>query len=339
VTGKKFVVTDASVVGPQRPATETPDRRPGSTRRTSSIDVVRREGIAGPVEIIGRARDLATDADGTARVVGRQLLTATLEPTLQLATLESEPTEPALAGLIGRTVAAGFRAAAVAAVPDARRDATLLYLLLDDLPVATLVSGYALQRAGLIPDIARERLAPTVDLCSGWRAGGTLMQEVDASGAPPMTFGPVAPRLERPDDPDAWHELPVPPPRTVRRRRRIDATIDDGVLRVDAMFRDSHFDDDTAETVVHEYALRAAIDPTSLVIIEAEATPHVLPYVECPSAAASTGRLVGLPLDVVRDRVRSEFVGTSTCTHLNDLLRSLEDVRCMHRSIGAGAPS
>ena len=334
MTGMHFVITDASSVGPQEPATTTPHRAPGSIRRTSSIDIVRPDGITGPVRVDGRARDLATDRAGAARVVAERTLTAMLEPTLDVRALETEPAEPALAQLVGRHVAAGFRAAAVDAVPDSRRAADLLYLLLDDLPVATLVSGYAMQRAGLIPGIPRERYAPTVDLCSGWRRGGTLMQVIETSGAPPMTLGPAAPTLEPTDDADAWHTLPRPVARTVRRRRRIDLIVGDesgesGELQVDAMFRDSHFDDDERESVVHEYALRATIDRATLVITSAHATPRVLPYIECPSAAASTSRLVGLRLDEVRDRVRSEFIGTSTCTHLNDLLRSLEDVRGM----------
>jgi hypothetical protein len=327
--GAKWVVTGADGIGPQRPAHETPDRTPGSIRRTSSIDVVRIDDATGPVRIDARGRDLATDAHGAVRVVARRAISASLAPTLELASIESEPAEPALQLLLGRTVGAGFRTAAADALPGARRAADLMYLLLDDLPVATLVSGYALQRAGLVPGVPRERYAPTVDLCSGWRAGGTLMQVVESSGAPPMTLGPAAPGLERADDPDAWHPLPHPAPRTVRRRRRIDVSPGDRALHVDAMFRDSHFDDDGDESVVHEYALQATIDRATLAITSAVATPHVLPYVECPSAAESTTRLVGLRLDELRDRVRSEFVGTSTCTHLNDLLRSLEDVRGM----------
>jgi hypothetical protein len=140
--------------------------------------------------------------------------------------------------------------------------------------------------------------------------------------------------LERADDPESWHELPVALARTVRRRRRIDLSRDGEQLNVDAMFRDSHFDDGGAESVVHEYALRATIDPVTLEITGAAATPHVLPYVECPTAAQSATRLVGLRLDDARDRVRKEFVGTSTCTHLNDLLRSLEDVRGMLAGLG-----
>jgi hypothetical protein len=103
-------------------------------------------------------------------------------------------------------------------------------------------------------------------------------------------------------------------------------------LVVDAMFRDSHFDGDGTESAVHEYGLRAEIDPETLRLIHLEATPRVLPYVECPAAAASASRLVGFHLADVRDRVRAELVGTSTCTHLNDLLRSLEDVNGLRNS-------
>jgi hypothetical protein len=328
MTGSRFVVTAASGIGPQQPADHTPDRRPGSIRRTSNIDVARAGGPNAPVEITAFARDYATDAAGDGAVVAERALRASLLPTLELSNITSEPTAPELELLVGRTVAAGFRGAAVAAAPDARRAVDLLYLLLDDLPVATLVSGYALQRAGLVPDVPREMYAPTVDLCAGWQAGGTLMQVIETNGMPPMTIGPPAPTLERADDPSAWHPLPPPAPHTVRRRRCIDVTRPDAI-RVNAMFRDSHFADDGAESVVHEYSLDATIDPDTLTITAAEATPRVLPYVECPSAAASASRLVGLHLDDVRDRVRREFVGTPTCTHLNDLLRSLEDVRGM----------
>jgi hypothetical protein len=117
----------------------------------------------------------------------------------------------------------------------------------------------------------------------------------------------------------------------VRRRRRIDLTVG-RALTVDAMFRDSHFDGDGNESAVHEYGLRAEIDTETLLLTELEATPRVLPYIECPRAAASALRLVGFPLAEVRDRVRAELVGTSTCTHLNDLLRSLEDVNGLRSS-------
>jgi hypothetical protein len=323
------VITIAAGLGPQSPTSGAPARAAGSMRRTSTVDVRRGDGPAGNARIEARARDLATDTNGGAHVVAAQRILATVEPTLALRAITAEPSEPALEALCGRSVAAGFRAAAARAVPNSRAAADLLYLLLDDLPVATLVSGYAMQYAGLVGGAPVERYAPQVDLCSGWRAGGTLMQVVETHGLPPMSIGPAAPALERPGDVDAWHEMPAPEARMVRRRRRIDVTFG-AVLRVDAMFRDSHFDDDRRESVVHEYTLLAEIDAATLTVQRAEATPRVLPYVECPAAAASATRLAGLRLDEVRDRVRAELVGTTTCTHLNDLLRSLEDVRGMH---------
>jgi hypothetical protein len=98
------------------------------------------------------------------------------------------------------------------------------------------------------------------------------------------------------------------------------------VLRVEAMFRDSYRDSDGDESVVHEYRVDARVDRATLRILAVEAEPRVLPWTECPTAAASAPRLVGLDVREVRQHVRGTFVGISTCTHLNDLLRSLGDV-------------
>lgn len=332
------VVTAAADVGPQDPATTTPDRAPNSARRTSSVDVTRPGGPAGPIRIDGRARDALTLDARDQPICNEVRVRATLDPFREVQELTAEPAEPALAGLIGRRVTTGFRAAAAGLVPRHRHAATLLYLLLDDLPVATLVSGYAMQRAGEISDAPRSVYEPNVDLCSGWAAEATIMRIIDDRGTPPMTLGPLAPSLARADDPLAWHDLADAAPRTVRRRRRIDVEFGNGPivdgLIVDAMFRDSHFDDDAVESVIHEYSIQVTIDTETLVIRKAVATPRVLPYVECPAAAASASRLVGFHLDDVRDRVRAEFVGTSTCTHLNDLFRSLEDVSGLLSSQG-----
>jgi hypothetical protein len=170
--------------------------------------------------------------------------------------------------------------------------------------------------------------APNEDLCAGWAADATVFRVIRAHGTVPMTIGPPAPALGRSDDPEGWHALPDPLPQTVRRRRRIDVRAGDEIA-VDAMFRDSYFDADGVESVVHEYGLLATVDPGTLTVTAADATPRVLPYVECPTAAASASRIAGLHLDELRDRVRAEWSGPSTCTHLNDLLRSLEDVRAL----------
>ena len=92
------------------------------------------------------------------------------------------------------------------------------------------------------------------------------------------------------------------------------------------LYRDSHVDEDGTETIVHEYTVSATVDTSDGVLVSCSAAPRVLPWVECPAAALSASRLVGLPVSGLRRHVRDTFLGTSTCTHLNDTLRSLEDI-------------
>ena len=54
-----------------------------------------------------------------------------------------------------------------------------------------------------------------------------------------------------------------------------------------------------------------------------------LPWQECPGAVASAARITGMTLQELHFRVRRELSGTSTCTHLNDLLRSVADVEAL----------
>jgi hypothetical protein len=61
----------------------------------------------------------------------------------------------------------------------------------------------------------------------------------------------------------------------------------------------------------------------------------VLPWPECPAAAASAGRLVGHPVTDIRGVVRQDLRGVTTCTHLNDLLRSMGDIGAMTATLRA----
>ena len=64
------------------PGVATPPRRPGSARRTSTIDMWWPQGWGTSMRILGRARDLVTPVDGTTpRVVAEDLLHATAAPT------------------------------------------------------------------------------------------------------------------------------------------------------------------------------------------------------------------------------------------------------------------
>lgn len=116
----------------------------------------------------------------------------------------------------------------------------------------------------------------------------------------------------------------------MRRYRRLDlADSDSGSARFHSHFRDSHVDDDLVETIVHEYTVAGTIDTSTRVITGVNAEVRVLPWQECPGAIGSASRIRGMTLAELRDRVRGEFVGTSTCTHLNDTLRSIADLQAL----------
>ena len=88
---------------------------------------------------------------------------------------------------------------------------------------------------------------------------------------------------------------------------------------------------------MHEYTVSGTVDLRAGRIGSVSAQAKVLPWVECPGALASAQRIVGMELSALRTRVRKEFVGRSTCTHLNDSLRSLADITALQRSLGPSA--
>jgi hypothetical protein len=111
----------------------------------------------------------------------------------------------------------------------------------------------------------------------------------------------------------------------MRRHRRLDITrLEDsaGGYALDIFFRDSFVEPDGRQSVVHEYGITGTLDSDGI-ITSIVAIPHVIPGPECPGAAASAQRVIGVPLSEVRAHVTAEFSGVSTCTHLNDMLRSL----------------
>jgi hypothetical protein len=249
---------------------------------------------------------------------------------------------------VGATVGPGFRSRVNDLAADGCDDGSLLYLLLDDLPGATLVSGYALHHAGSLdgaprPDGARPETArPPVelnaqgDVCAGWAHDATMMLHVREKGTVPVPIGPPAPTLEADGDPESWHVMAALPPHSVRRRRRLDVIAPpagETYHQVDLHFRDSHVDDRGRETVMHEYTIGGAVDLMADKVLHVSARAHVLPWMECPGALASAARLDGMDLSVLRTRVRKEFVGRSTCTHLNDSLRSLADIAALSREL------
>ncbi len=328
--------------GPHDPVVETPGRVPGSLRRTSSIDTARPDGIAGDLVVTARARDLHTGVDGWASALGEAALEARASASWQLLSLSTQPSMTASDRLIGARVGPGFRGRVGETGPDGPEVGSLLHLLLDDLPGAVLVSGYAVQRAGgfeeegaeVLPEAAASKARETMatmgdDRCAGWAHDATMMVTIRERGVVPVSQGPPAPTLEPVGDPLAWHAMEPLGPHAMRRRRRLDVIAPDrpdGPYRIDAHFRDSHVAGDGTEFVLHEYTVSGRVDPEGQRMLEMAAQARVLPWMECPQAVASATRVVGMPVGELRNRVRRELVGRSTCTHLNDTLRSLADL-------------
>src|SRR6202000_2482124 len=167
---------------------------------------------------------------------------------------------PRLAGAPAMSV---FRAAADNAPPELRQARDLRYTLLDDVPVATLISGHALSASNLLGEVAKSGYLPVADQCAGFATGGLLMTSFEA-GDPVIVTGPKAPDLDHgqdPGDPWAWHEVGALPRHAMRRRRRIDVYEERaGRVGIDAMFRDTYVRSDGVETIIHEYTLDAVVD-------------------------------------------------------------------------------
>ncbi len=318
--------------GPHHPLVTTPARRPGSLRRTSSIDSSRPAGLDADVHVDGRARDLLTDGSGSVAAATETQLAAVIDPARTLVSAFADPPVAGFDDLVGVSVASGWRARAAEALGIDEHHESLLNLIIDDLPGASLVSGVALQAAHALPVASpgmREYVLAAADICAGWVSDGSMLKAFRTHDQMPAPVGPPAPILERDDDAHAWHLMAPLAPHATRRRRRLDLWAEPGATGThafEAHFRDSHVAGHGHEQVVHEYLVTGRIDEPTRTFTALEAQARVLPWLECPNALASAGRLVGTPINDLRARVRSEFVGVSTCTHLNDTLRSLADI-------------
>ena len=272
----------------------------------------------------GRARDLVASG----RVLDESALVAEAGPGFasqrRVVSLRTDPSRPELDVVVGGPVGAGLRATVQRALPDV--GGTTLGLLLDDIPVAALISGYAGMRSAALAGV--NYVVPGVvsrmaDLCSGWRTGGQAVISIGGGHGMPRQDCPPAPSLED-GDPLAWHIQPALPAGAMRRRRRIDVFAEGEGWGVDAMFRDTFGEPEGHEGVLHEYTLVASLDE-GLTITAIEATARVLPFEECPWAAPNVDRLVGQAVPALRQVVPDVLGGVAGCTHLNDLLRALAD--------------
>lgn len=310
------------------PRAGSPPRVPGGVRRTTSLDLTRPEGPDGPLLVGGRARDIATGPDGEARVIDKALLGITVLDGV-VSGLRCFPERAAAARLVGRQALVGWRSGLWRELHEDVESGSALHLLLDDLPGGMVVGGFTRRRALAAAGEPVPQPGRRLDVCAGWAVASRAARIMSETGTPPPPVTPEAPQLVPADDARAWHTLAALPPWGMSRRRRIDAhrdPDDPSRVHVDAMFRDSFVDGSGHERVLHEYGVLVLLEANEGRVLAVDADPRVLPHLECPAAGASASRLVGMPCADLRDLVSSNLFGPSTCTHLNDLMRSIADV-------------
>ena len=317
----------SDIAGPQQPVQTWPPLVTGALRRTSTIDT--HPAGTGESDVDLRARDVVARDPDTVDVLGQVRVRAHLADRV-IDDIASDPHDRRLAQLLGSRVGPGFRSTVGKVLPDEVQRAGLLHLLLDDWVGASLVSGYGVQHAAITLGI-EEKMPPgtadhMADICSGFAADASLVAYTRRNGTIPSVHGPVAPPLPADGDIGLHAVEPVRPHR-MRRLRRLDLLpVDAASAAFDAHFRDTHVDGDDVETIVHEYTVAGSVDTATRTITAVTADVRVLPWQECPGAIGSAARVVGMTLSELRGRVRGEFVGTTTCTHLNDTLRAIADL-------------
>ncbi len=88
--------------GPRHPVSATIERRPGSVRRTSSIDTARPDGFRGDLVVTARGRDIRTTSDATSVVIDQVDLSLRVDSSnWQVLSIASSPTLAGLEQLVG----------------------------------------------------------------------------------------------------------------------------------------------------------------------------------------------------------------------------------------------
>ncbi len=330
---------ELEAVGPAGP---TPVRPANSIRRTSTIDMRWVGDLGSQLRLTGRARDAITTNPGQAPTVVASAETRVGITDRVIEDIWADPSPgPGLDDLVGHRGGGYLRAAIGSAIPDlmeapGRPGPDPLYLLLDDISGTSLIANFAWSRWitdwGETSNFA-ERRASMAGVCIGFAPGNSALTM--GPNGPGRDRSKPVPSIVNPDDPDGWHiftgpdgdDLSAP---AMRRARFVDVwrsgTGEQAEIQISAGFQDSATDPDHGRVAVHEYRLQATIDADNMVMTSLAATPHVLPFQECPQAIAKAMTVVGEPVASLRSLVLERLAKTEGCTHLNDALRALAEV-------------
>ena len=334
----------ADLVAPTNPAGPSPLRRPGSIRRTSSLDTSWPGGLGQPMRMRGHARDLLTPADGgPAVVVAEDSLDIIASGGREIASIATSRLNDDFQQFVGARGGGHLRKQIALAIPGEQARGTPLHLLLDDFSGASLVAGWAwsrwtdewMKRVRTVGSSTAGRNGQMEGICAGFRPGSSALSS-DGTSNPTNQSATRVPPLPHPDDPMGWHELARQEGVGMRRARRLDVWLED-LVHIDIGFQDSATAPDGGDRIaVHEYRVTATADPATFELLSVVADPRVLPYGECPAASPNVMLMAGAALGSFRREVLARLPGTLGCTHLNDVLRSMADAPQLIRRLREG---
>lgn len=317
-----------------RPGVRQPARRPNSIRRTSSHQSVWVPDDERGYTIFGRARDLCTTAGLHPVTIDEQSITAVIGADGRLDALSRNASPDRLGQFVGLRPGGELRKTMANAMPDEGAHDTLLHRLLDDLAGATFMSTAAWYAwEGGIEGHAQRTGAPVMTnrvvtgVCLSHVPGSPALTE-DGRGADDNADHPLGPLPLTSPDPFTFHPLVDAEGPNQSRLRRTDIWREAGDLVVDAWFQDSSAiqGESMRRLIFHEYGIVARFDAATLALKTIAVTPYVLPYVSCHAAPATANVLIGKNARELRNLVPVALKGIAGCTHLNDMLRALQDV-------------
>ena len=311
--------------------------------RAFVLDVTPHRTLARSADVRGGAVDCLSSRPSPLRRVD---LTAAIDDDGGLSRFDCVP-DP-LIQLLGRPAGRGFRAA-LQPLTGSGPNGRLLRRVLWDLPILAQVAG---QTALLDHDAARTEIQFNrrgTDQCSGWRADGEMMQRVDRNAG--VLVMPLGPRTARGLTERWLGPQPALAPMATRRERVLEVGAREVAgprgmpdqVPVTIRYRDSYADPDGLSRALHEWTVHTVLTgsgpgsgsgpgpgpgsgPGEARFGEFAVEAGRLPWVECPVAGLSARRLDGHAIGDVEQMISSGFAGISTCTHLNDTLRTLAEL-------------
>lgn len=310
-----------------------PPRR-GSLRRSSSHQSIWSPGDDSRFRMVSRARDLLTQMDGVPVELGEDCLDAQLDVDGRILAMTGSVSTDRLERFVGLRPGGQLRKVLATDMPEEEQAETRLFRLLDDLAGALFMSiaGWYGWEGGIEGHAARTqqnvRTARKVEgVCLSYVPGSPAMTS-DGRGIDARADHPVAPTALPVEDPSVFHPLVEIDAPNEWRLRCTDIWREGREYVVDAWFQDSSSlpGDLERRLIFHEYGILARFEAESLELREITVKPYVLPYVTCHAAPATAQALLGHTATDLRQQVLAQLRGTAGCTHLNDMLRALQDV-------------